>query len=639
MGRLFTKETSQKTCLLQNYCFRDKSKGSSLSGVLPILLSPSCIPKFLLIIYKYLGWKLCVNFKLLRIGSCDLRNFLHMKRMYKLASMAVLGLLVNTQNINAQMVSDFESIPLSPESFWNGSDLSGYNNTTEYSTLFTSGDAGFLNTWDITWGLPGYWSDGFAQSTYTDSVTSGSGNLYSAKAASGRLGSLTYGVGQNFAGLSFANSAADTTVDGIYLTNTTYAANSMRDGDSFAKKFGGTTGNDPDWFMITIRGFDVNGNILPDTVNYYLADFRDANNSNDYIVTDWQFVDLSTLGNVHGLVFNLSSSDMGGFGMNTPAFFCIDDIKSDGAALIDFEDLGFTSTDSSWAGEDLTGTPNDLQYVSLISDGDADFSNTWNTAWGGYWEGGFSFSNLTDSVTSGSGNLYSAKAAKGALGSDNYAIVQHGSAIKLTGSSANSVVNGVYMTNSTFAFNSMRDGDMFAKKFGGTSGDDPDWLKLTIRGYNAGVLNPDTVAFYLADFQDSDNSKDYILDTWNWVDLSSLGMVDSVTFSMTSSDMGSFGMNTPAFFAMDHFNSMITSVKENVVSNVMVYPNPAVNEIRIQTSVTGNVEIIDLKGAVQYRREGVSNQSVLDISTLNTGVYVVRFVASGTVTTQRLIVQ
>ncbi|MFT6324148.1 MAG: hypothetical protein ACJAWO_001710 [Halieaceae bacterium] len=56
MGRLLTIETSQKTCLLQNYCFRDKSKGSSLSGVLLILLSPSGIPKILLIIYlKILG--------------------------------------------------------------------------------------------------------------------------------------------------------------------------------------------------------------------------------------------------------------------------------------------------------------------------------------------------------------------------------------------------------------------------------------------------------------------------------------------------------------------------------------------------------------------------------------------------------
>jgi hypothetical protein len=37
---------------------------------------------------------------------------------------------------------------------------------------------------------------------------------------------------------------------GVYVTNTTYAYNSMRDGDMFAKKFGGPTGNDPDWYKL-----------------------------------------------------------------------------------------------------------------------------------------------------------------------------------------------------------------------------------------------------------------------------------------------------------------------------------------------------------------------------------------------------
>jgi hypothetical protein len=38
------------------------------------------------------------------------------------------------------------------------------------------------------------------------------------------------------------------TVTGAYFTNTTYAALSMLSGDSFAKKFGGASGDDPDWF-------------------------------------------------------------------------------------------------------------------------------------------------------------------------------------------------------------------------------------------------------------------------------------------------------------------------------------------------------------------------------------------------------
>lgn len=563
-----------------------------------------------------------------------------MKRIYKLAGMAVLGLFANTQNMNAQMVSDFESINLAPESYWDGSDLSGANGTTRFTSIFESGSAGFLNVWDITWGLPGYWSEGFAQSSNTDSTTSGAGNLFSARAGSGSNGSLTYLVSQNNSVMEFINGAADTSVNGIYVTNGTYAANSMRDGDSFAKKFGGATGNDPDWFMLTVKAFDSTGTILPDSVDFYLADFRDANNANDYIVTDWQFIDLSSLGNVRGLLFSLSSSDVGTSGMNTPAFFCIDDIKSDGAALVDFEDLGFTAVDSVWNGSDLTGTPNDLNFVSNIADGDAEFYNSYTTSWGGYWKDGFAFSNITDSVTSGSVNLYSAKPAMGALGSTNYAIVQDGSSVNLTGNAANSVMSGVYLANSTFAYNSMRDGDSFAKKFGGITGNDPDWLKLTIRGYNNGVMNSDTIDFYLADFRDSDNSNDYILDSWNWLDLSPLGTVDSVTFSMSSSDMGAWGMNTPAFFAMDNFNGVLSTVGELSQNTISVYPNPAINQIQIkEANGTGTVQIFNMKGSLQWQESNVSATSIINIESLKSGVYMVKYMENDNVSMQRIIVQ
>ena len=45
----------------------------------------------------------------------------------------------------------------------------------------------------------------------------------------------------------------------VRLTNTTFAALSMRDGDAFAKQFGGVSGDDPDWFLLTIDGLDAGG--------------------------------------------------------------------------------------------------------------------------------------------------------------------------------------------------------------------------------------------------------------------------------------------------------------------------------------------------------------------------------------------
>ena len=63
--------------------------------------------------------------------------------------------------------------------------------------------------------------------------------------------------------------------ESLMVTNTTYAALSMRDGDSFAKKFGGPSGNDPDYFRLTITGKDSGGSTIG-SVEFYLADYRFA---------------------------------------------------------------------------------------------------------------------------------------------------------------------------------------------------------------------------------------------------------------------------------------------------------------------------------------------------------------------------
>ena len=47
----------------------------------------------------------------------------------------------------------------------------------------------------------------------------------------------------------------------VQLTNTTYTALSMLNGDSFSKKFGGSTGNDPDYLRLIIQGRDA-GNAI-----------------------------------------------------------------------------------------------------------------------------------------------------------------------------------------------------------------------------------------------------------------------------------------------------------------------------------------------------------------------------------------
>ena len=108
------------------------------------------------------------------------------------------------------------------------------------------------------------------------------------------------------------------------------------------------------------------------------------------------------------------------------------------------------------------------------------------------------------------------------------------------------------VTNTLYDYLSMKNGDQFAKQFAGPSGNTPgDWFKLTVTGLNASDQPIGSVNFYLADFRSPVASQQYIVNTWQNVDLVSLYGATALSFALTSSDTGSFGMNTPAFFAAD----------------------------------------------------------------------------------------
>lgn len=230
-------------------------------------------------------------------------------------TLSLFTLFVSTFLI-AQTVSTFESLNLSADSYWNGSDLSGG---------FTDGSAFFANDYDTAYFS---WS-GFSYSNMKDSATAGWANQYSAITASGYNGSANYVVADEYgnAKVTLTGSATGKLVNGFYVTNATYAYLSMRDGDLFSKKFGGATGTDADWFKLTAKGW-LNGTQKNTTVEFYLADFRSADSTEDYIVRDWRWVNLQPLGNVDSLQFFLSSSDTGQWGMNTPAYFCIDNFTT-----------------------------------------------------------------------------------------------------------------------------------------------------------------------------------------------------------------------------------------------------------------------------------------------------------------------
>lgn len=223
-------------------------------------------------------------------------------------------------------VCTFEDLTLGPESSWNGSDN---------SDGFTNGDAWFNNNYNTTYSS---W-DGFAYSNRTDTGTTGWSGQYTsiASPAGGVNGSNNYAVSYvnswaaTLPTVSFGAVTANdynTNISGAYFTNNAYAYWSMTNGDTFAKEFGGTTGDDADWFKLNIKGITECGEYTAESVDFYLADYRFSDNSQDYIVDDWTWVDLASLGDVIGLEFSLSSSDSGAYGMNTPAYFAMDNLNA-----------------------------------------------------------------------------------------------------------------------------------------------------------------------------------------------------------------------------------------------------------------------------------------------------------------------
>jgi hypothetical protein len=230
-----------------------------------------------------------------------------MQKFYLFLLMWISGI-----SVLAQTPVHFEDVILPASGVWNGADGSGY---------FRSGGMTFHNSYDNEWKS---WS-GFACSNHKDTTTAGYANQYSAAAGGGYGGSGNFAVAYDFSNVKITP-AQPTRFSGMYLTNSTYAYLTMRDGNSWAKKFGGATGNDPDYFRVNIIGIGTGGDTTG-TVVFYLADYRDQDPRKDYLVKEWTWVPLDVLGEVAMLRFALESSDTGSYGMNTPGYFCMDNIN------------------------------------------------------------------------------------------------------------------------------------------------------------------------------------------------------------------------------------------------------------------------------------------------------------------------
>jgi len=268
------------------------------------------------------------------------------------------------------------------------------------------------------------------------------------------------------------------------------------------------------------------------------------------------------------------------------------------------------------------------------------FPNTYEDTFGSW--SGWSISTDTDVTTAGFTNQYASIAGGGADGSQHYAtsFVSGSTRITAVFRFAPEVLS---VSNNTYAFLSMRDGDSFAKKFGGETGEDPDFFLLTIKGYRDGQLQSDSVDHYLADFRFADNSQDYIQDDWMNVDLTAIGFVDSLEFTLSSSDNGAFGMNTPAYFCIDNFSfGKLISTDEIASEVIRVFPNPSSDYVYIDLKNTSVSQVIMTNscGQVSEEIDIYNSGEKLDIRHLNDGIYFITvYTNDNKVYTHRIIKQ
>lgn len=272
-----------------------------------------------------------------------------------------------------------------------------------------------------------------------------------------------------------------------------------------------------------------------------------------------------------------------------------------------------------------------------FTSGETSFHYGWDPQWGGYWESGTSYTNMNDTIDGTYTNLYGCITGTANSG-DNYATVKSGAVIVLSNTTT---VSGFYITNTTYAWKTIKKGDSFSRRFGDTTGtgsgtsipqgEYPDWFKVLVRGHRGGNMLTDSVEFYLADYRAAGTANDYAIKNWQFVDCTLLGQVDSLSFEIKSSDNGNFGMNTPGFFSIDDFTTQSTvGINELVTASaVSLFPNPTNQNLFLNyesNSVSKlNISIFNISGKeLEQNNTQTSigkNQLKLNTETLEPGIY------------------
>ena len=253
---------------------------------------------------------------------------------YSLSAAFVAALLSVSSVANAQdnsevtvkdaTVATFEDLTLEPESHWagpadNAEEVSGAYGT-EWVGTFKSGSYEFVNSVNPAWGS---WMGCSYSNMTATSFESYDKDQWNSAAGHGAAGSANYGVlyGNSLPMevIKVADAPEGRVVKGMNITNSAWVVECVKNGNGAAKKF-----EQGSWFKVIFTGTKADKSTA--SVEYYLADYRSENEADWTCLTDWAWIDLSSLGKVVSLSVSFDGTDKSYGYLSTSTYVCIDNV-------------------------------------------------------------------------------------------------------------------------------------------------------------------------------------------------------------------------------------------------------------------------------------------------------------------------
>ena len=218
-----------------------------------------------------------------------------------------------------------------------GSSGAGVSSADEAYQWTDTGNTGLKHIFPYNYNAYCYWGGGHAISNYSTGDIADYGGFNTqltvykkgvsglSRTGGGHNGSNNFAVHYGYIdgseynktdtlpALTFAD-GSEHVIDHMYVNNTTYLLNCLINGNGLTAKIG-----PDDWVKLVATGYDTKGAKTGET-GIYLC------NGPDNIVMDWTKWDLSSLGKVSKVTFNVTGSSDNGYGFSQPAYFAYDDV-------------------------------------------------------------------------------------------------------------------------------------------------------------------------------------------------------------------------------------------------------------------------------------------------------------------------